>query len=432
MKKIYYILFVLFSMLTFASCSNDVDEVFDKSSAERINEALANYKNVLTSAENGWLMKYYPKADTPYGGYSVFVKFGTDDNATVSSDATGADKAATSHFKLEQSSGPILSFDEYNDVMHYFSDPANPDGIGTNGKGMEGDLEFRILSATAEEVVMIGKKHGAKIVMTPVEDDVSYADAISNMLKLDDEMFYPIYNCTVGEATYSATVNYRVLIFSRTDADEDPVEAPYIVTKDGMEFYKPIVLNGDTIKGFKYVGGENNEFDATSSDVKMYGVIPPLSTQFSNGTWYFSLENMGAYSAAYWKACRDISEGDAVGETMTYAYLGTSNKGVYGFNFVSAGKYAGNLTCQVTPVDDSHVKLAFAVTGDANGIWYYSNAGYAYIIKALTENRTGVIYSIEVDNPKSPSELKLTDTSNPDNFYILSSRVAYYPWGVRQ
>ena len=42
------------------------------------------------------------------------------------------------------------------------------------------------------------------------------------------------------------------------------------------------------------------------------------------------------------------------------------------------------LTSQVTPVDDSHVKLAFAVTGDANGVWYYSNAGYAYIIKALS------------------------------------------------
>ena len=27
----------------------------------------------------------------------------------------------------------VLSFDEYNKVIHFFSDPANPDGIGDNG-----------------------------------------------------------------------------------------------------------------------------------------------------------------------------------------------------------------------------------------------------------------------------------------------------------
>lgn len=427
MKKVYNILFVLLSMLAFASCSNDVDEVFDKSSAERINESLANYKNVLTSAENGWLMKYYPKADTPYGGYSVFVKFGTDDNATVTSDATGADKTATSHFKLEQSAGVVLSFDEYNDVIHYFSDPANPDGIGTNGKGMEGDLEFRVLSASADKVVMLGKKHGATIVMTPVAAGVSYADAIKNMLALDNEMYFPRYSCTVGEASYSASVSYRVLTFSRTDMDEDPIEMPYIVTEDGLEFYKPIVLNGDTVKGFKYVGGENYEFDATSSDVKMYGVIPPLATQLVNGNWFFSMKNMGSYSAAYWNACKETCEGDAVGETMTYAYLGTSSKGAYGFNFVSANTYAGNLVCTATPVDATHVTFAFASSGDNNGVWYYGNAGYNYIIYALTKNKVGVTYSIEADDPKSPSMLKLTDIDNPNNYYILSSRVVYNP-----
>lgn len=68
MKKIYNILFTLIAVLSFTSCSNDIDEVFDKPSAERVNDAIAEYKTVLTSAENGWLMKYYPKANTKYGG----------------------------------------------------------------------------------------------------------------------------------------------------------------------------------------------------------------------------------------------------------------------------------------------------------------------------------------------------------------------------
>ena len=68
MKKIYNLLFLLLSVMAFASCTSEIDEFFDKSSAQRVNEAMSEYKNILTSAENGWLMKYYPKANTTYGG----------------------------------------------------------------------------------------------------------------------------------------------------------------------------------------------------------------------------------------------------------------------------------------------------------------------------------------------------------------------------
>lgn len=432
MKKIYNLLFLLLSVMAWSSCTSDVDEVFDKSSAQRMNEAMSEYKNILTSAENGWLMKYYPKANTTYGGYSVLVKFGTDGNATVVSDALGSDQVSSGHFKLEQSAGVVLSFDEYNDVMHFFSDPKNPYGLGTNGKGMEGDFEFRILSASAEKITMSGKKHGATIVMTPVAAGVSYTDVIDQMNDLEDEMYFPSYNCVAGEASYSVSKSNRVLEFAREDVAEDPITAPYIVTTEGLEFYEPIVLNGDTVKGFKYVGGDDYEFDATTSaNVKMYGVIPPLTTQLANGNWFFSPKTMGDYSKAYWNACNEMSQSEAVGESMTYCYLGTSSlsssKGRYGIVFVSANTYGGCLFYDLTPVDDSHVTITFLLQGDSNGIWYYSNAGYNYIVTALGGSK-GKTYSIEADDMKSPTQLKLTDESNPDNYYILTKKVIYNPF----
>lgn len=431
MKKVYNILFALLAFVAFTACTSEVDDAFDKSSAQRINEAMAEYKNVLTSAENGWLMKYYPKASTTYGGYSVFVKFGTDDNATVTSDVLGSDKVATSHFKLEQSAGVVLSFDEYNEVMHYFSDPKNPDGYGTNGKGMEGDFEFRILSASAEKVVMTGKKHGATIVMTPVEAGASYKDMIDQMLALDEEMYFPSYECKAGDATYSVTVSNRVLEFSRSDESEDPITAPYIVTSDGLELYEPIVLNGDTVKGFTYVGGDTYEFDSNSDNVKMYGVIPSLTTQLTSGNWYFSPKSMGSYSLTYWNKCNEKSQSESVGESMSYCYLGTAtssaSKGKYGLVFVSAYTYAGCLYYDATPVDDNHITLKFLLKGDSNGVWYYNNAGYNYIVTALGSSK-GRTYSIEADNLKSPTQLKLVDESNPDNYYILTKKVIYDPF----
>ena len=108
-----------------------------------------------------------------------------------------------------------------------------------------------------------------------------------------------------------------------------------------MEFYKPIVLNGDSVKGFNYVGGDNYEFDATSGSAKMYGI-----------------KNMGTYGQAYWNKCYEICQGEEVGgEEMSYAFFGTSSfsssNGKYGFVFVSANKYAGCLNCTATPVDDT-------------------------------------------------------------------------------
>lgn len=433
MKRIYNILFTLIAILSFTSCSNDIDEVFDKPSAERVNDAIAEYKTVLTSAENGWLMKYYPKANTKYGGYNLLLKFGTDGNVTAMSDALGADTKATSHYKLEQSASIVLSFDEYNKVIHFFSDPANPAGIGDNGKGMEGDLEFRVLTATADSVVMLGKKRGAKIVMTPMAKDADWTETINQIDGLEQEMQFPKYTCEVNDVKYVATSSYRTITFTSSNAEEGSTTEPYIVTDKGIEFYEPITLNGVTIKGFNYKGGDNYEFDATSGSAKMYGIIPPLTSQLQNGNWFFSVKNMGTYGQAYWNKCYEICQGEEVGgEEMSYAFFGTSSfsssNGKYGFVFVSANKYAGCLNCTATPVDDTHITLKFALSGDSNGIFYYNSGGYKYIIAALTAGSKGKTYSIEGNDLKSPTVLKLVDVDNPDNYYILSKNTVLYPY----
>lgn len=52
----------------------------------------------------------------------------------------GAKVAST--YVLKQSAGPVLSFDTHNEIMHFFSDPHNPGGIGSDGKGMEETLSL--------------------------------------------------------------------------------------------------------------------------------------------------------------------------------------------------------------------------------------------------------------------------------------------------
>lgn len=429
MKKIYRVFFALMALVALAACSNDVDDVFDQSSSERINEAMTECKKVLTSAEDGWVMKYYPKANTTYGGYNILLKFDADGNVTAMSDALGSDVKATSHYKLEQSSGLLLSFDEYNKVIHYFSDPANPDGIGYNGKGMEGDLEFRVKTACADSVVMTGKKRNSKIVMTPLSKDADWAETINQLLDEEENMAFPKYSCTVNGATYQATTSYRTITFERTDAEEDLITVPYIITGKGLEFYKSITLNGATVNGFNYVGGDTYEFDATNGDVKMYGIVPPLAEQVTVGDWYLGTANMGAFAKQYFEyGNQQVSQ---YFSPCNFLAL-TSDEAGWGLYSNVAG-YGSMLYLTPQFVDDTHITLACAHKFSSNGQYFY-NWGQVYYTHALTGDSgqvdgASITYVAELlsGTTRNPQSIKLTDASNPDNWYILT-RAAQEPF----
>ena len=129
-------------------------------------------REVLKSSPNGWLMEYY--GNRSLGGYNILVKF-EGDQATVASekwgtnhpagiDAAGKVITAKSHYKLELSMGTVLSFDEHNPIMHYYSMPNNPDYTYDASEGLSGDFEFRVMHASADSVILRGKKSNNKIV----------------------------------------------------------------------------------------------------------------------------------------------------------------------------------------------------------------------------------------------------------------------------
>ena len=167
MKAKYLLLIGLFAA-TMVACSRDEESLFDKSAAERAREAVENAFDVLTTAENGWEMAYFPNLEADAKGYNMVLKFNKNGNVSVTAKnmATTANKIMTdtaSTWVVKSDYGPLLSFDTYNDVFHAFSDPGN------DGAGMLGDYEFLILKATPELVLLKGKKHSAYTVMRPMK-----------------------------------------------------------------------------------------------------------------------------------------------------------------------------------------------------------------------------------------------------------------------
>ena len=180
--KAKYLVIIGLLAATFAACSRDEESLFDKPAAIRAQEAIDNAFDVLTSAENGWEMAYFPNLEASAKGYNMVLKFSKNGNVSVTAKnmATTGNKIQTdtaSTWAVKSDYGPILTFDTYNDVFHAFSDPKD------NGAGLLGDYEFLILKATPELVLLKGKKHSAYTVMRPMKntDLAAYFTACEKM-----------------------------------------------------------------------------------------------------------------------------------------------------------------------------------------------------------------------------------------------------------
>jgi hypothetical protein len=421
MKKIYNIFYILAAMLVFAACSPEQDDYFDESSAERVNSTIAADTKVLTSASNGWLMKYFPDEYLQYGGYNLLLKFDEDGKVTVANELYDADETAESLYKVKQDAGVVLSFDTYNELFHLFSDPDDKAGVSQDGKGFEGDYDFQILEASADKVVLKGKKSGTKAVLTPFTGD--WEEYLSTIQAADEAMYNKRYSFDLNGTTVAVSTSNRTLVFSyEKDGEEVSESGAYIVTPTGYDFYEPIEINGTTIEGFTYNSSSDSFTASNNSSISMVKVVPPLSEQFVNGDWFFYYSGLSAAVKPYFAKAYQGSANE--GETVNYMYLSLSTNGLI-FN---SGGYACYLIYEYSIVSDDEVTIKFALSGNNNGVWYYQNAGYNYVVSVLGSS-AGVTYKLSTeDDLKNVQYITMTNEANPARYMTVTSNVVYYPF----
>lgn len=163
--KVRYIVLVIALASVFSACNRDEKSLFDKSAAERAQWTLDNAKKILV-AQDSWEMLHFANRETR--GYNIVIKFFEDGEvvATANNSLTTGGKMLTdsSTWVVKNDYGPIISFDTYNNVLHAWADPQD------DGDGYLGDYEFLILEATADRVVLKGKKHSAYTILRPMPD----------------------------------------------------------------------------------------------------------------------------------------------------------------------------------------------------------------------------------------------------------------------
>ena len=436
MKKIFFYIMFAVAGLSLQSCLHDDDEIFDKPAAERINEAVANAKEVLTSSQEGWVMHYYAGREYAYGGLNLAMKF-TDGKVQMYNETAkksdGSYISAVSTYKITRDQGPVLAFDTYNDLLHVYGDPA---GSGpTDVDGWEADYEFVIMNISEDQntITLQGKKFNNTIVLERLNRPVAeYFDAATKMAESLTNAGILAY--TVGDKKakfYPGSSEYSVK-YVDDKGEVASLSVPYTSTDKGVLFNEPIELFGDTLKGInaKDTATVNdvltaNTIVASNDESKVLSISHDLSDIFQANNWYLALSNMGEVAGPGLQSFIDGCK-ESEGEVVNTCYIGTYS-GNYGFYFLS-GRFKGMATFAVdAPINEPDV-ITFdfngydSTFGFSNGSYYatYCNFGDAYTPFLST-------FKLSADDVNNPTVMTLTDQNNAKNVIKLVKEPVLVP-----
>ncbi len=254
MKKSIYLAAI--AALALTACSNDSNDIFDQSAADRLEQYKKDYAEVLTAEGGLWSMEYFSNSDEP--GYVFVMKF--NDNGSVDISANhkwigGEYKKETSLWKMIADNGPVLSFNSYNTLFHIFADPANIEGpdapkgedgdINETGYGHEGDYEFQVMEVSDEgkTVRLLGKKRLYHIYLHRLDASTDVESYLPNVKATSDRLSTKFNDLTMTDSEGNL---YRVYdLFTGI---------PSIYPLDGDKVSQTTSANGIfTLEGFRFM-----------------------------------------------------------------------------------------------------------------------------------------------------------------------------------
>ena len=304
MKKILICMQALVATMLLAACLHDDNEVFDEPAAQRLDKAVEHYKQVLESAPNGWELNLWTEPRYSGGGYTYLMKF-KNGKVTVASELADADKASTSSYDIKKDMGPVLTVNTYNEIFHYLSNPSQRDD---DGKGQ--DYEFIIQRVTNDSIFIEGKKFHNKMVMTRLNDNVSWKDHIEKMQDVADNVKVNYKYIAGNDTTKLYISSSRRARFAFKDS---VVYVPFCYTENGIELQAPVAIGGKWVKSFAY---DTDKLTFTGNDTGTSNLV-------FNADYMRYADYAGTYNLEYKNASVQVKMVPA-GDGKTYWMEGLS------------------------------------------------------------------------------------------------------------
>lgn len=401
--------------MTATSCLMEEKELFDQTPAERMEAYLDEYRTLLASAEEGWLLQYFPEETQAYGGYTYILEFSKD---SVTAYFELADKIAepvSSLYKMTSDDGPVLTFDTYNENIHFFATPSV-----SEYEAKHGDYEFRIVgrNADATEIYMKGKRTNNNYTLVKFSGDpVEYLDKVN---EVNVAMEAPAYRMVMNSDTTACSISGNVFefeynVYTPEDTTVVTGTASFCYTPEGADFYAPVEINGTEYTKLVF-NAENGTLATEDGKITVIQVIPPLNEMFLIGNWFIKYSTLGAFGQAYFDMVKQGE--DAIGEELQFAFIGSMlYPGHFGFQFISSG-YGGSLDFIYALEGEDIITLQFAMAGAGDGVWYHNNANFAYALFPFgyTSPRT---FKLTADDAKNPTVITMTEIGNEVNTITL-------------
>ena len=296
-NKITKYILLAFICLGLQACLFQEDDLFEKSSANRASENVAELQELLVNVPNGWKMEYYPGTDYSMGGITLLCRF-DGNNVTLMSEVgsikPASGKEASSLYKVTSEESTVLTFDSFNEFIHCFSEPIM--GMNTN---LEGDYEFVYMGQEDNKVILQGRRYHNTMVMTPLTQGVNWKDYIGQLNLIEREAFLKTYSLMVGGQEVGNAVRTSHL-FSLTVEGQTSSSVPFIYTPEGIRFKDEITIQGKTVQNFVW-NKEDMTFtssDEEAADVVLKAYYPQDYTPYEDylGTYYMYYREYEKYN----------------------------------------------------------------------------------------------------------------------------------------
>lgn len=416
-----------------SSCTPEVENVFGETASHRVAQQQSDYYAILESQPQGWVLDFYP-SDRIEGGvvYTACFKDGKvtmaceqDINNTDISKKYTKGTEITSAYQIISETGVLLTFDTYNPLFHYWSQP-----FKGHAKGYESDYEFTFISASTDSVVLRGKRYGNMLRMYPLQQAATdYLKKVADMRSV----LVPITRkrATVDGTTYPVTMAYSLFSY---EADGTPRSVPFVHTPDGIRFYEPVTLGGVSVSQLA--------FDADSQELRSADgrfVLPkPTTIEQSfvapQTQWLFSYKassgtpsDMCDELLSIVTACADVINNGSWGEKVRELYLGANmesfasdrHRWVLGWHTRLSGAidfYVG-YAVDMNVVDAGRQLVSIQMVEPAN---LFSNYGYWQpFVDFVGQNSP---YLLSFDNDDNPKTVTLTSERDATKWFKLKKK----------
>ena len=282
-KNLILSLLLLLPAFMMQSCLHNQEDKFDEVSSQRLKEYLQKAKNVLTSAEYGWLFEIFPKNTQEYGGYAFICKF-DEMTATITAEPLPGTNAPSGTDECYYKLGT-----EYSPIMHYFAE-----GTDKVYQAYGGDTEYVIDEITDDVIKVHGARSKNKYYLyrltVPADEYLAARSEFESAYLDRTDGFYTSITGTInGEAFEGEFLTSRQMEYTVGDATGLSTKA-FVYTDEGIRLYSAITIGGVKIREFKY-NFDDHSYTAIDEDGKEYpleGSIPQWV--FNYDEWVGSYE----------------------------------------------------------------------------------------------------------------------------------------------